>query len=30
MIVSGGPGKQSQIWVPFPQVFKPVSKKIAE
>ena len=28
--VSGGPGKQSQIWVPFPQVFKPVSKKIAE
>ncbi len=29
-IVSGGPGKQSQIWVPFPQVFKPVSKKIAE
>ena len=28
--VSGVPGKQSQIWVPFPQVFKPVSKKIAE
>ena len=28
--VSGGPGKQSQIWVPFPQVFKPVSKTIAE
>ena len=28
--VSGGPGKQSQIWVPLPQVFKPVSKKIAE
>ena len=28
--VSGGPGKQSQIWVPVPQVFKPVSKKIAE
>ena len=28
--VSGGPGKQSQIWVPFPQVFKPVSKQIAE
>ena len=28
--VSGGPGKQSQIWGPFPQVVKPVSKKIAE
>ena len=25
MIVSGGPGKQSQFWVPFPQVLKPVS-----
>ena len=30
MIVSGGPGKQSQFWVPFPQVLKPVSAKIAE
>ena len=30
MIVSGGPGKQSQFWVPFPQVLKPVSTKIAE
>ena len=30
MIVSGGPGKQSQFWVPFPQVLKPVSVKIAE
>ena len=28
--VSGGPGKQSQIWVPFPQNAKPVSKKIAD
>ena len=26
----GGPGKQSQFWVPFPQVLKPVSAKIAE
>ena len=30
MVVSGGPGKQSQFWVPFPQVLKPVSAKIAE
>ncbi len=30
LVVSGGPGKQSQIWVPFPQVWKPVSAKIAE
>lgn len=30
MVVSGGPGKQSQFWVPFPQVWKPVSAKIAE
>ena len=30
MIVSGGPGKQSQFWVPFPQVLKPVSAKSAE
>ena len=30
MIVSGGPGKQSQFWVPFPQVLKPVSAKIPE
>lgn len=28
--VTGGPGKQSQIWTPFPQVFKPVSKIIAD
>lgn len=30
MVVSGGPGKQSQFWVPFPQVLKPVSAKITE
>jgi len=30
IVVTGGPGKQSQIWVPFPQVWKPVSAKIAE
>ena len=30
MIVSGGPGKQSQFWVPFPKVLQPVSAKIAE
>lgn len=30
LVVSGGPGKQSQFWVPFPQVLKPVSVKIAE
>ncbi|MDO5537751.1 MAG: hypothetical protein Q4F72_09525 [Desulfovibrionaceae bacterium] len=30
MIVSGGPGKQSQIWPPFAQVWKPVSVKIAD
>lgn len=30
MVVTGGPGKQSQFWVPFPQVTKPVSVKIAE
>ena len=30
LVVSGGPGKQSQFWVPFVQVRKPVSKKIAE
>ena len=30
MIVSGGPGKQSQFWGPFPPVLKPVSTKIAE
>mgnify|MGYP000143286354 CR=1 FL=1 len=30
LIVSGGPGKQSQIWVPFVNVWKPVSAKIAE
>ena len=30
LVVAGGPGKQSQIWVPFPQVWKPVSAKIAE
>ncbi len=27
-LVSGGAGKQSQIWVPFPQTFRPVSKLI--
>ncbi len=25
IVVSGGPGKQSQIWPPFPTVFRPVS-----
>lgn len=30
IVVTGGPGKQSQIWSPFPQVVKPVSVKIAE
>ncbi len=30
IIVSGGPGKQSQVWPPFAQVWKPVSVKIAE
>ncbi len=30
IVVTGGPGKQSQFWVPFPQVVKPVSVKIAE
>jgi len=30
IIVSGGPGKQSQVWPPFPQVWKPVSKLIKE
>ena len=30
LVVSGGPGKQSQLWVPFPQVWKPVSVKIGE
>jgi len=30
IVVSGGAGKQSQFWVPFPQVWKPVSVKIAE
>ena len=30
LVVSGGPGKQSQFWVPFPQVWKPVSVKIGE
>ena len=27
-VVTGGPGKQSQSWIPFPQVVKPVSVKI--
>ncbi len=30
LVVSGGPGKQSQFWVPFPQVWKPVSVKITD
>ncbi|MBO4318577.1 MAG: thiol-disulfide oxidoreductase [Mailhella sp.] len=30
IIVSGGPGKQSQVWPPFPQVWKPVSKIIKD
>ena len=30
ILVSGGPGKQSQIWAPFPQVLRPVSVKIQE
>ena len=30
LVVSGGPGKQSQLWVPFPQVWRPVSVKIGE
>ena len=29
-VVSGGPGKQSQIWAPFTQVKRPFSVKIAE
>ena len=28
IVVTGGPGKQSQTWAPFPQVVKPVSVKI--
>ena len=28
IVVTGGPGKQSQIWTPFPQVTKPVAAKI--
>jgi hypothetical protein len=28
IVVTGGPGKQSQTWSPFPQVVKPVSVKI--
>ena len=30
ILVSGGSGKQSQIWAPFPQVLRPISVKIAE
>ncbi len=30
IIVSGGPGKQSQVWPPFATVWKPVSVKITE
>ena len=30
LVVAGGPGKQSQIWVPFVNVWRPVSAKIAE
>ncbi|MDR3045285.1 MAG: thiol-disulfide oxidoreductase [Desulfovibrio sp.] len=29
-VVSGGPGKQSQFWVPFTQVVRPVSVRIVE
>jgi hypothetical protein len=28
IVVTGGPGKQSQIWSPFTQVLKPISVKI--
>lgn len=28
MVVSGGAGKQSQLWAPFPQLVRPVSVKI--
>ncbi|MBO4316741.1 MAG: thiol-disulfide oxidoreductase [Mailhella sp.] len=30
LVVAGGPGKQSQFWVPFPQNWKPVSVKVVE
>jgi hypothetical protein len=30
IVVTGGPGKQSQIWSPFPQVLRPVSVVVAE
>lgn len=30
LVVSGGPGKQSQFWVPFTQVRRPISVKIAD
>ena len=30
LVVSGGPGKQSQFWVPFVNVWKPVSVKIED
>jgi hypothetical protein len=30
IVVTGGAGKQSQIWVPFPQVATPVAVKIEE
>jgi hypothetical protein len=29
-VVSGGAGKQDQIWAPFPQVLRPVSVKIKD
>jgi hypothetical protein len=28
LVVTGGPGKQSQAWSPFPQVRRPVSRKL--
>ncbi len=30
IVVTGGAGKQSQFWIPFPQVLRPVSVKIEE
>ncbi|MDR0827984.1 MAG: thiol-disulfide oxidoreductase [Desulfovibrio sp.] len=30
IVVTGGPGKQSQFWTPFPQVVKPVMVKIED
>jgi hypothetical protein len=30
LVVTGGPGKQSQVWSPFTQCTKPVSLKIKD